>query len=65
MLSLLVLVGNVAVIHDSRLAAVVGPLHGLAYLTVIVALLARDDTPARPRLLAVIPGVGLGYSPRP
>lgn len=58
LVSLLLLLLNVAVLGNRGLAAAVGPLHGALYLTVIIALLVRDATPGRVRLFAFVPGVG-------
>ncbi|MCM4078688.1 DUF3817 domain-containing protein [Paractinoplanes hotanensis] len=55
--SLLVLLGNLATVHVPWVAALLGPLHGCAYLLVIGATVAATGR-TRPRLLAVVPGVG-------
>lgn len=55
--SLLVLLANLFTVHRQPVAALLGPLHGCAYLLVIGA--TRQATAlARPRLLAIVPGVG-------
>ena len=56
--SLMVLLGNVALLHNATLAAALGPVHGAAYLSVIIGLLIREATPARVRWLSVVPGIG-------
>nr|WP_221374734.1 DUF3817 domain-containing protein [Actinoplanes polyasparticus] len=55
--SLVVLLGNLATVHVPWVATLLGPLHGCAYLLVIGATAAATSR-TRPRLLAVVPGVG-------
>ncbi|MGK5682646.1 DUF3817 domain-containing protein [Actinoplanes sp. URMC 104] len=57
LISLLVLLGNLATVHAAWVATLLGPLHGCAYLVVVGATLAATRR-AGPRLLAVVPGVG-------
>ncbi|MDY7086779.1 MAG: DUF3817 domain-containing protein [Actinomycetota bacterium] len=57
LLSLLVLLANLATVHVSWVATLLGPLHGCAYLVVIGATVAETKR-IRPRLLALVPGVG-------
>ncbi|MBL7258665.1 DUF3817 domain-containing protein [Paractinoplanes lichenicola] len=57
LLSLLVLLANLATVHLPWVATLLGPLHGCAYLVVIGATLAATRQ-AGPRLLALVPGVG-------
>ncbi|GAA5168645.1 MULTISPECIES: hypothetical protein [Amycolatopsis] len=56
-LSLLVLLGNLATVHVPQVAAIVGPLHGTAYLAGIALACARSHD-VRTRLLSLIPAVG-------
>jgi hypothetical protein len=56
-LSLLILFGNLATAHHPAVAAAVGPLHGTAYLVVIL-LTWTGGYARRTRLLAVVPGIG-------
>jgi len=58
LLSLVVLLGNLATVHDGRVAAAVGPVHGGLYLAVVLGLVLREGTPARARLLGLVPGAG-------
>jgi hypothetical protein len=53
--SLGVLLANLLTVHRPELSALLGPVHGCAYLFVILftALSARDV-----RLLAAVPGIG-------
>jgi hypothetical protein len=55
--SLLVLLLNLATVHLPRIATLVGPLHGCAYLLAIGATLQASPSP-RIRWLSVVPGVG-------
>jgi hypothetical protein len=55
--SLLLLLANLATVHLPAVAALLGPIHGCAYLFVIGATL-RTTTEIRIRLLALVPGIG-------
>ncbi|MGP8297245.1 DUF3817 domain-containing protein [Streptomyces inhibens] len=56
--SLAVLLINVSVLHLQVVASAIGPLHGCAYLIVIIAA-AREAGPDRTvTALSVIPGIG-------
>jgi hypothetical protein len=57
LLSLIVLLTNLATVHLPWVATLLGPLHGCAYLVVIGATLAATKRTS-PRLLALIPGIG-------
>jgi hypothetical protein len=55
LVSVLVLLVNLATVHDEALAHVLGPAHGALYLAVaVIALFGRDLT-ARIRIGALIP----------
>lgn len=59
MVSLVILLGNLLTTHTRAVAALVGPLHGMAYLVIVVtALLTSAALPSGVRWRAVIPGVG-------
>ncbi|MEV6849002.1 DUF3817 domain-containing protein [Actinoplanes sp. NPDC051411] len=51
------MLANLATVHISWIAALVGPLHGCAYLLVIGAVL-QATAERRPRWLSLVPGVG-------
>lgn len=53
LVSLLLLLANLATVHWPPVAALLGPVHGCAYLFVIGAAPGR-----RRRLTALVPGVG-------
>jgi hypothetical protein len=55
--SLLVLLANLATVHIAGVAALIGPLHGTAYLVAITATWT-GRYPPRARLLAWLPGIG-------
>lgn len=55
--TLLVLLTNLATVHLDAVAALVGPVHGLAWLATI-AVVFLIPAPRVARLLAVLPGVG-------
>ncbi|PZG38069.1 hypothetical protein C1I98_24795 [Spongiactinospora gelatinilytica] len=58
-ISLVVLLVNLVTLHARPVSAVVGPLHGAAYLVVImITLLARAPIVPGVRLRALIPGIG-------
>lgn len=57
-LTLLVLLVNLATVHAPAVSGAVGPTHGAAYLTVIVATLLYEGAPTAARWWAVVPGVG-------
>lgn len=58
LLTLTVLLVNLAVTHDPGVASAVGPVHGLAYVTTIGAALLLDGAPRAARWLTLVPGVG-------
>ena len=57
LVSLLVLLANLATVHARAVATLIGPLHGCAYLLVIGSTLAATGR-VRSRLLSLVPGVG-------
>jgi hypothetical protein len=57
LLSLVLLLANLATVHWPPVASLLGPVHGCAYLFVIGATL-RVTTDLRTRLLAGVPGIG-------
>jgi hypothetical protein len=58
LVSVLILFGNLATVHDEAVASAVGPLHGMVYLAVVVAALAVARGRHRIWLLALVPAVG-------
>ncbi|WFB10166.1 DUF3817 domain-containing protein [Streptomyces sp. LX-29] len=57
LLSLLVLLGNLATVHVPAVASVLGPTHGCAYLFVVIAAI-QAGAQGRGRAKAFVPGVG-------
>jgi hypothetical protein len=57
LVSLVVLLTNLATVHWPAVAAAVGPTHGCAYLLVVILVFARTRD-VRTRAMAVVPGVG-------
>lgn len=58
LVSVLVLFGNLATVHDEAVASAVGPLHGMVYLAVVVTALAVARGRHRVWLLGLVPAVG-------
>lgn len=56
--TLLLLLANLATVHVPGVAAALGPLHGSAYLGVIVLVLLREGAPPAARWCALLPGIG-------
>jgi hypothetical protein len=57
-LSLLALLVNLATVHLPAITSLGGPIHGCAYLFVVVATLRNPDAPTTTKVLAWLPGVG-------
>ena len=57
LVSLALLLVNLATVHVPAVASLLGPVHGCAYL-VVVGATVRDSRDMRTRLLAAVPGVG-------
>ncbi|BAX94330.1 hypothetical protein [Mycobacterium shigaense] len=55
LLSVVVLFGNLATVHDHRITSVLGPVHGAIYLAVAVTALLGRDLASRTRVGALIP----------
>lgn len=55
LVSVIVLFGNLATVHDHTITTVVGPVHGAIYLTVAVTALLGRNLAARTRIGALIP----------
>ena len=58
LLSLVVLLGNLATAHLPQITSLGGPVHGCAYLFVVVLTAWHPQASPRARLLALIPGIG-------
>ncbi|MFD1151906.1 DUF3817 domain-containing protein [Saccharothrix hoggarensis] len=55
-LSITVLLANLATVHWEQITSVAGPLHGMAYVTVIALAFTQSSPDVRWR--AFLPGVG-------
>jgi hypothetical protein len=55
--TLAMLLANLATVHWPAVSSALGPIHGCAYLFVIV-LTVRQSRSARTRATAVVPGIG-------
>jgi hypothetical protein len=59
LVTLIALFTNLATYHQPTVAALLGPLHGCAYLYVAIAVARAKPSPTtRTKLTAVIPAVG-------
>ncbi|WJY41813.1 DUF3817 domain-containing protein [Streptomyces sp. P9-2B-2] len=58
LVSLIVLLVNLATAHLKPLSSLMGPLHGCAYLFVVIAVWRLDRVDTTARAIAVLPGVG-------
>jgi hypothetical protein len=58
LVSLSILLINMYTVHIDAVTSTCGPVHGCAYLIVVILTLNRTTLPVRTRLLALIPGVG-------
>jgi hypothetical protein len=56
--SVVLLLANLATVHDPVLASALGPVHGALYLTVAVTALLGRGLSARTRWQALVPVVG-------
>ncbi|WP_245646215.1 hypothetical protein [Nocardiopsis trehalosi] len=58
LVSLVVLLGNLATAHVPEVASLAGPLHGCAYLVAVVAAVRDPRRSPATTVLALVPGVG-------
>lgn len=57
-LSLLVLLTNLATVHVDAVASLMGPVHGCAYLFVVIAAYRLPGRTRAGRLRSLVPGIG-------
>ncbi|MGX7670829.1 DUF3817 domain-containing protein [Plantactinospora sp. DSM 117369] len=55
--TLAILLTNLVTVHSPQVSSLVGPIHGCAYLFVII-LTVRQSRATRTRVAAVVPGIG-------
>lgn len=58
LVSLIVMLVNLATVHLESVSSLMGPLHGCAYLVILVAFWRMPDAAITTKALAVIPGIG-------
>ncbi|MDL4813328.1 hypothetical protein [Actinomadura opuntiae] len=58
LVSLIVLLGNLATVHLEPVSSLVGPAHGCAYLVVVGATWRLKEATTATRVTALVPGVG-------
>ncbi|MFD1939715.1 MULTISPECIES: hypothetical protein [Nonomuraea] len=57
-ISLVLMLANLATAHIREISSLLGPLHGCAYLVVVIGVLRLPSAGRRARLLAFLPGIG-------
>ncbi|MCZ4500944.1 MAG: hypothetical protein JWQ74_3499 [Marmoricola sp.] len=58
LITLLVMLSNLATVRIPGVDGLIGSLHGLAYLTVVATVLLVEGAGTKARLLSIIPGIG-------
>ncbi|MCX5387472.1 DUF3817 domain-containing protein [Streptomyces sp. NBC_00083] len=58
LISLIVMLTNLFTVHLGPVSSLMGPTHGCAYLFVVITTWRLKQTPAAPKVLSLIPGVG-------
>ncbi|MGH3812776.1 MAG: hypothetical protein ACRDUV_10020 [Pseudonocardiaceae bacterium] len=58
LVTLIVLLANLATVHWPVVSSVIGPTHGCAYLFVIIAAVGAAGVTKQATLMALIPGIG-------
>jgi len=58
LLTLIVLLANLATVHWPAVSSLIGPTHGCAYLFVIIAAVSAAGATRKAKLTAFIPGIG-------
>lgn len=58
LVTLIVLLVNLATVHWSAVSSAIGPTHGCAYLFVIIAAVRAAGVTRQTKLIALIPGIG-------
>lgn len=60
LVTLAVLLVNMATVHLKPVTSLVGPTHGCAYLVIVVATWRNDRAALAAKIMALLPGIG-GY----
>ncbi|MGQ0717799.1 MAG: DUF3817 domain-containing protein [Pseudonocardiales bacterium] len=58
LVTLILLLANLATVHWPVVSSVIGPTHGCAYLLVIIAAIHAAGATKQVTLIALIPGIG-------
>lgn len=58
LISLIVMLANLATAHLKPISSVMGPTHGCAYLFVVIATWRLSSATSTTKAVAVIPGIG-------
>ncbi|WP_430786404.1 DUF3817 domain-containing protein [Actinoplanes sp. G11-F43] len=58
LLSLVALLSNLATVHLPAITSLGGPVHGCAYLVVVILALRHPQTSTITRLSSLLPGIG-------
>ncbi|WP_067168954.1 DUF3817 domain-containing protein [Microtetraspora niveoalba] len=57
-ITLVLMLANIATAHVPEISSLLGPAHGCAYLIVVVGTIRHAGADGRAKLLAILPGVG-------
>ncbi|MEY9859684.1 hypothetical protein ABH935_005317 [Catenulispora sp. GAS73] len=58
LVTLIVLLGNLATLHAKPVTSLIGPTHGCAYLVIVLATWRNDRAVLAVKLAALLPGIG-------
>jgi hypothetical protein len=58
LVTLIVLLANLATVHLKPVTSLVGPTHGCAYLVIVVATWRTERAALTAKLMALLPGIG-------
>ncbi|WP_228564048.1 DUF3817 domain-containing protein [Catenulispora rubra] len=58
LVTLVVLLGNLATFHVKPVTSLIGPTHGCAYLIIVLATWRNDRAAFAGKLTALLPGIG-------
>ena len=56
--TLIMLLANLATVHTEVVSSLVGPVHGCAYLFVIIATLGEPRATRKAKATSLLPGIG-------
>jgi len=58
LVTLVVLLANLATVHLKPVTSLIGPTHGCAYLVIVLATWRNGDVRTRAKAVALLPGIG-------